>query len=83
VLLVFRAETAVVRTTFFDLHRKVLRYRTRFVKFKRIQIPVDVGRDQSLVPTMLRAILSKIHSTVTDEDLGIYHLPAFRTQASC
>jgi len=81
-LLVLRAQAAIVRAALLDGGGKVIGNGPRLVVFERVQVPVGVRGDQRLVPAVLRAVLAHNDGPVADEHLGVYDLATFRAQAA-
>jgi hypothetical protein len=76
VLLVLRAEAAIVGAAVLDFCRELERYVARLVVTKLVQVAVCVGRDEDLEASVVRAALAHDDLSIFEMDLGVDDLLA-------
>ena len=81
-LLVLRTQATVRRATAIDRGRKTVWYRAGFVVPLCAQVPIGIGRDQGLVPAVLRAALPQIQGTIANQHLSIDDLATLWAHAA-
>lgn len=72
-LLVLGTQATIEWAAILNRRGKVVWDSPRFIILERVQVPFGIGRYQRLVPAVIRAILAKVDSAVTDEYLSIYY----------
>ena len=82
VLLMVRAQAAIVRAAVLHFGRELHGNRARLVELRGIRIGLRVAINQPFEHAMIRAALAHVDLVVANQDVRVDHAPAFRANAA-